>query len=116
LLLLAVSKRDSHIVRGIAGANSHQNVVLVIGVRGLDCVTDVAGVRHALPSNLKNNIASLKPLSAAALFGSTSVTTTPFLPAPATELAGVTVRPSRGTSETMSGSAFASCTQATDPR
>jgi hypothetical protein len=47
LLLLAVSKRDSHIVRGIAGANSHQNAVLVVGVRGLDSVTDVAGVSHS---------------------------------------------------------------------
>ena len=47
-------------MRGIAGANSHQNAVLVVGVRGLDCVTDVAGVYHALPSNLENNIAFLE--------------------------------------------------------
>jgi hypothetical protein len=86
-------------VRGIAGANSHQNAVLVVGVHGVDCVTDVAGVRHALSNNRENNMAFLEPLSAAALFGSTSVITTPFLPALAAELAGATVRPSRGTSE-----------------
>src|SRR5665647_2577048 len=51
-----------------------------------------------LPATSRITSPSLKPRSAAALFGSTSVTTTPSLPAPATLLAGATVRPSFGTS------------------
>src|SRR5262249_42078815 len=51
-----------------------------------------------LPPTSRITSPSLKPRSAAALFGSTSVTTTPSLPAPATEFAGATVRPSLGTS------------------
>ena len=46
-----------------------------------------------LPATSRMTSPSLKPRSAAALFGSTSVTTTPSLPAPATLLAGATVRP-----------------------
>src|SRR5258708_25660362 len=51
-----------------------------------------------LPATSRITSPSLKPRSAAALFGSTSVTTTPSLPAPATLLAGATVRPSFRTS------------------
>src|SRR3984885_994560 len=50
------------------------------------------------PATSRMTSPSLKPRSAAALFGSTSVTTTPSLPAPATLLAGATVIPSFGTS------------------
>src|SRR5664279_4497140 len=50
------------------------------------------------PATSRITSPSLKPRSAAALLGSTSVTTTPSFPAPATLLAGATVRPSLGTS------------------
>src|ERR1700726_1688147 len=50
------------------------------------------------PATSRITSPSLKPRSAAALCGSTSVTTTPSLPAPATELAGASVKPSFGTS------------------
>src|SRR3979409_452186 len=50
------------------------------------------------PATSRITSPSLKPRSAAALFGSISVTTTPSLPAPATLLAGASVRPSFGTS------------------
>src|SRR5512140_1289230 len=50
------------------------------------------------PATSRITSPSLNPRSAAALFGSTSVMTTPSLPAPATLLAGATVRPSFGTS------------------
>src|SRR6185369_7275278 len=55
------------------------------------------GLVTLLPATSRMTSPSLKPRSAAALFGSTSVTTTPSLPAPATLLAGATVRPSFGT-------------------
>src|ERR1035438_2858284 len=60
LLLLAVSEWNSDVVKGIAGANSHQDVVPVVSVRCFDRVTDVTGVCHALSSNFENNITFLE--------------------------------------------------------
>ena|SRR5450631_2969474 len=40
-------------MRGIAGANLHQDVVLVVSARGRDYVTEFARVRHALSTNFE---------------------------------------------------------------
>ena len=73
------------------------------------------------PATSRITSPSLTPRVAAALFGSTPVTTTPVLPAPPTEFAGATVMPSRGTSEPCDGllfvgSALASCIAGNLPR
>jgi hypothetical protein len=53
LLLLVASERNSDMVRGIAGANLRQDVVLVVTARCLDYVTELTRVGHALFSNLE---------------------------------------------------------------
>jgi hypothetical protein len=55
--LLAVCERNSDVVRAIAGANPHQDAVLVAGARRLDRIANVAGVGHALPRDFENNVA-----------------------------------------------------------
>ena len=48
-------------MRAFAGANPHQNAVLVVGVYCFDRFADVAGVRYALSRNFENNVALLEP-------------------------------------------------------
>ena len=60
LQLLAVSERHSDIVRGIAGANPHQHIVLVVSVCCFDRFADVTGVRHALSGDFEDNVALLE--------------------------------------------------------
>jgi hypothetical protein len=47
-------------VGGIAGANPHQDGVLVVGMGRFDRVTDVAGIGHGLSSHFKNDVAFLE--------------------------------------------------------
>jgi hypothetical protein len=50
-------------VGGIAGANPHQHVVLVVGMGGLDRIPDVTGISHALAGDFENDVAFLEAAS-----------------------------------------------------
>ena len=85
--------------RLLARLHPHQHGALALGAGSLSArCARRPGLATVLPRDLEDHVAGLEAWSAAIPLGSTSVTTTPSPPLPATWPAGARVRPSRGTS------------------
>ena len=88
--------RHRHEVRVVGALHAHQHVVLALRLRIGKRLAQIAGVADALAGDVENDVAGLQAVLGGRTSGSTPVTTTPLPPAPATLLAGATVRPRCG--------------------
>lgn len=59
LLAVCVCDGDRDVTGTVAGMKLHQDAALVVGVGGLDGITDVTGLRHALARHFEDHVAFL---------------------------------------------------------